>query len=97
MGKAVEQRVVVHQALNQGNRTRLCRAGRLDGTIEHLHVGNGAGILPRWDVDTVHAPGDVAHQHAGHAIDAVSGDDLARRRIVLDRGTVALELQHQHI
>ena len=97
MGKAVEQRVVVHQALNQGNRARLCRSGRLNGTIEYLHVRNGAGVLPRRDVDTVHAPGDVAHQHTGHAIDAVGGDDLARRRIILDRSTVALELQHQHV
>ena len=97
MGKAVEQRVVVHQALDQGNRARLYRAGGLNGAIEHLHVRDGAGVLPRRDVDTVHAPGDVAHQHTGHAIDAVGGDDLARRRIVLDRGTVALELQHQHV
>ena len=92
MSKAVEQRVVMHQALNQGNRARLYRAGRLNGAIEHLHVRDGAGVLPRRDVDTVHAPGDVAHQHAGHTVDAVGGDDLARRRIILDRGTVALEL-----
>ena len=97
MGKAVEQRVIVHQALNQRDRARLCGAGRLNRAIEHLHVRDGAGVLPRRDVDTVHAPGDVAHQHAGHAIDAVGGDDLARRRIVLDRGPVALELQHKHV
>ena len=95
--KAVEQRIIVHQALEQGNRARLGRTGWLDSAVEQLHVRDGAGVLPHRDVDTVHAPGDVAHQHAGNAIDAVGSDDLARRRIILDRGTVALELQHQHV
>ena len=95
--KAVEQRIIVHQALEQGNRARLGRTGRLDSAVEQLHVRDGAGVLPRRDVDTVHASGDVAHQHAGNAIDAVGGDDLARRRIILDRCPIALELQHQHV
>ena len=87
----------MHQALEQGNRACLGRTGRLDSAVEQLHVGYGAGVLPRRDVDTIHAPGDVAHQHAGHTIDAVGGDDLARRRIILDRCPIALELQHQHV
>ena len=95
--KAIEQRIVVHQALEQGNRARLGRTRRLDGAVEHLHIGHGAAVLPHRDIDAVHASGDVAHQHAGHAIDAIGGDDLARRRIILDRGAVALELQHQHV
>ena len=95
--KAVEQRIIVHQALEQGNRARLGRTGRLDSAVEHLHVRDGAGVLPRRDVDTVHASGNVAHQHAGNAIDAVGGNDLARRRIILDRCPIALELQHQHV
>ena len=97
MGKAVEQRVVVHQALNQGNRARLYRAGGLNRAVKSLHIGNGSTVLPRRNVNAVHASGNIAHQHTGHAIDAVGGDNLARRRIVLDRGTVALELQHQHV
>ena len=97
MGKAVEQRVVVHQALEQGNRARLGRTGRLDSAVEQLHVGYGAAVLSHRDIDAVHASGNIAHQHTGNAIDAVGSDDLARRRIILDRSPIALELQHQHV
>ena len=97
MGKAIEQRVVVHYAFDQGNCTRLGRARRLNRAVEQLHVRDGSTVLPHRDIDAVHAAGNIAHQYAGNAIDAVGGDDLARRRIVLDRGAIAFELQHQYI
>ena len=97
MGKAVEQRVVVHQALNQRDRARLCGAGRLNRAVKSLHIGNGSTVLPRRNVNAVHASGNIAHQHAGHAIDAIGGDDLARRRVIVNRSAIAFKLQHQHI
>ena len=97
MGKAVEQRVVVHQALNQRDRTRLYGAGRLNRAVKSLHIGNGGTVFPRRNVNTVHASGNIAHQHAGNAIDTVGGDDLARRRVIVDRSAIAFKLQHQYI
>ena len=95
--KAVEQRVVVHQALNQRDRARLYGAGRLNRAVKSLHIGYGSTVLPHRDIDAVHASGNIAHQHTGNAIDAIGGNDLARRRIILDRCPIALELQHQYI
>ena len=39
----------------------------------------------------------MAHQHAGDLVDALGGDDLALRRVIEDRGVVALELQHEDV
>ena len=59
---------------------------RINRAVKSLHIGNGSTVLPRRNVNAVHASGNIAHQHAGHAIEPAGS--VKTRAISLVEGLV---------